>query len=854
VQRANALNWLGRAEHELGQLEKAHGHYEEALALLGGAGTDPLFRAKILNNLGYVLIHLDQPRAAIQQLYEALEIARKAHAVGTEVNVLNNLGSAYLSLSENHEALLRFKEAEALPSPETRAAVLNNIGQLYDSLGDQEKALSYFGQALRIDDRQRDRAAQAKTHNNMGLAEQRSAQTAAARNSFTQAVQFAKEVGDRRTEAQAVANLGYLELDLHRPDKALEQCRQALALAADDPEIEASARTAMGAAHRELGDLDAAGSELEHALTISRKRGDAVREANVHVNLARLARARGDSSAAVAQIGQAIALVESLRTRVASPDLRASFRASVQSYYELDIDSLITAGGHEALALEASERARARSFLELLDSAGTSLRQGIPSQLIERERRASDAVSIAERHRARVIADPRSDPKEVAAAVRDRDAAIETYRRVEEEVGASSPRYASLTQPLSLPKIQKLLDDQTLLLEYALGEERSYLWAVTPTEVKSYPLPPRGEIEKVARRFYEQVTFRSRDRQAGDASLARADAAVAAAAQELSQQVLAPAAGLLGNRRLLVVSDGILQYVPFAALPDPASTASYLVERHEIVSLSSASVLSVLRRQRAQRPPPPRSLAVVADPVFQRRDERVSQRQSFLIKIQQLFLPQAPRAATREESLASRDCSSQAFRRLRFSGEEAEAIAGLISPKENVYKALGFDASLPLVTSGKLSRYGLVHFATHGCIDERHPELSGLVLTLVDAQGRPQDGILWLKDIYDLNLNADLVVLSACQTALGKEIRGEGLIGLTRGFLYAGSSRVLASLWNVNDRATARLMTRFYGCMLDKEPQRAAAALRQAQLAMINDPRWSSPYYWAAFSLQGEWR
>jgi len=830
--RAAALNWLGLAEHELGELEQARSHDEEALALLGGVAY-PLFRAKILNNLGYVLIHLDEPRAAIEQLDKALQLARQVEAVGTEVNVLNNLGSAYMDLAENHEALVRFKAAEALPSRETGAAVLNNIGLLYASLGDWKKALQYYQQTLEIDRAQGDRLGRARTLNNRGLAQQRLLKPKEARESYLEAVALSSQVGDRRNQAQALDNLGYLELDLRQPARALEFGRQALALAAGDPEIESAARQAMGAADRELGNLDAAGAELDKALTISRKRGDAVREANVRVNLARLARAGGDAAGAVAEIGQAIDLVESLRTRVASLDLRASFLASVQSYYEFDIDAL-TVAGRDAEALRASERARARSLLELLNSAGTSLRQGVPKALLERERQASDAVSAAERRRARTIAAPHSDAKAVAAAVRARDAAIEEYQRVEEEVRASSPRDASLAQPLTLPEIQKLLDDKTLLLEYALGEDKSYLWVVTPTQIKSYPLPPREAIDQAATRFRDQVTAR--------------DAAAAATGWELSRMVLAPAAGLLADHRLVVVSDGALQYVPFVALPDPASAASaYLVERHEVVSLSSASVLAVLRRQLAQRPPPLRKLAAVADPVFQPTDERVQQ--PFWSKI---FRREPPDG--QHQTPVAGDCSSQVFRRLRFSGEEADAIAGLMSPRENVYEALGFDASLPLVTSGKLSRYGLVHFATHGCIDDQHPELSGLVLSQVDPQGRPQDGMLWLKDIYGLHLNADLVVLSACQTALGPEIRGEGLIGLTRGFLHAGSARVLASLWSVDDRATARLMTRFYGCLLGRPPQRAAAALRQAQLAMAKDPLWSSPYYWAAFSLQGEWR
>jgi CHAT domain-containing protein len=168
-------------------------------------------------------------------------------------------------------------------------------------------------------------------------------------------------------------------------------------------------------------------------------------------------------------------------------------------------------------------------------------------------------------------------------------------------------------------------------------------------------------------------------------------------------------------------------------------------------------------------------------------------------------------------------------------------------------EAVDFEASKATATGGSLNQYRIVHFATHGLINSRHPELSGIVLSLVDEQGMPQDGFLRLHDVYNLKLSADLVVLSACRTALGKDVKGEGLIGLTRGFMYAGAPRVVASLWDVKDEATAELMKRFYEGMLRRR-MTPAAALRTAQLSMAKEKRWEAPYYWAGFVLQGEWR
>ena len=190
--------------------------------------------------------------------------------------------------------------------------------------------------------------------------------------------------------------------------------------------------------------------------------------------------------------------------------------------------------------------------------------------------------------------------------------------------------------------------------------------------------------------------------------------------------------------------------------------------------------------------------------------------------------------------------------RLRFTRQEAAAIMA-VAPGEINLQALDFQASRRTAVSPSLAQYRIVHFATHGLLDSKHPELSGLVLSLVDPQGRSQNGFLGLEDIYNLNLPADLVVLSACETGLGKEVNGEGLVGLTRGFMYAGASRVVASLWRVSDIATAQWMGRFYQAM-ESEKMPAAAALRAAQITMWKQHRWRSPYFWAAFQIQGEWK
>jgi CHAT domain-containing protein len=311
--------------------------------------------------------------------------------------------------------------------------------------------------------------------------------------------------------------------------------------------------------------------------------------------------------------------------------------------------------------------------------------------------------------------------------------------------------------------------------------------------------------------------------------------------------VLGPAAPFLGNSRLGVVPDGALQSAPFAMLPDPAgANGAPLIGRHEVVLLPSISAVAILRRETA-RPPASKTLAVFADPVFSPADARLKGK------------PALEPAAGSETRLlqhlggasGTKD-AALAIPRLPFTAREAGRILS-VARGMKTFAATGFDASREAATGGQLSDYRYIHFATHGYLDTERPSLSALVLAQVDRQGKPVDGFLRVADVYNTRLSADLVVLSACQTGLGQEVRGEGLMGLTRAFLYAGAPRVIVSLWNVNDEATAELMAAFYRGLL-RDGRTPAAALTAAQMELRANKRWQSPYYWAAFVQHGEWR
>jgi len=436
---------------------------------------------------------------------------------------------------------------------------------------------------------------------------------------------------------------------------------------------------------------------------------------------------------------------------------------------------------------------------------------------------------------------------------------------VQAAIRRTSPRYAALVQPqpLSLAEIQQILDPETLLLKYSLGAKRSYLWAISDSSVTNHELANSAEVEKSARKLYELLTVRSRSQNNETAVQKRqrvqqAEAELMQSAQQLSKMILEPAADRLGKKRIVIVADGALHYVPFAMLPAPENKANTaktrkqtyrpLIVDHEIVSLTSASALAVQRQELVNRKPAPQALAVIADPVFEANDVRI-----ITVKNQEVSKVEQPIAeATNTRQLEHTSETKFAISRLPFTRQEADQILAAI-PASASLKATDFKANRATVMSGDLSNYRYLHFATHGYLDTERPGLSAIVLSMVDEQGQKQDGFLRTHEIYNLNLPAELVVLSACQTGLGKEIKGEGLIGLTRGFMYAGARRVVVSLWSVNDKATADLMTKFYRGML-KDNKRPAAALRAAQIEMWKQKGWQSPYYWSAFVIQGDWK
>jgi len=825
------LNKLGTVQHSLSQYAAAREAFSQAVSLSRLLG-DRRSEGEALNGVGMSSFRLGEVQAPVECLTQALAIWKELHSTYGEANALNNLGVLFYPMGEWQTAIDYHLGAldlvRTLGDRRGEAFTLNNLGVAYDALGQPETSMHYLEEALRLFRSTGARAAAGRTLGVMGRIALAENQPKTALAHEREALSLAAGEGDRRSEAEAMERIGEVWDKLGDAPQAMRFYQDSLAKFREvsNRQGEALALHRLGLAEIRRGSFDSGMQMLDQALGIRTRIGLRDYVAVTLSDMARVERDRGNLPAARERMEAALDGVEALRTRVAGPSLRTSYFASRADWYTFYIDLLMQLDrqapqrGFDRLAFNAAERSRARGFLDVLAEMQGQIRRGADPALIDRQRSLQRELNLQSNQ---LLALAAAAPTAREAALRRQlDETLTSLQQVEMRMRAGNPRYAALTQPqpVSIDEIQRtILDRDTLLLEYALGPDASYLWVVSPDEMHSYTLPGREALERGATCFLRAASRRDTARDAVGAATA------------LSGTLLAPAKDLLGGKRLLVLADGALLAVPFAALPVPGGTVPMGL-RHEVVTLPSLSSLALWRQDNtAPRPAAERTALVIADPVFDREDPRVA----------------ASSIAAERGGLAV------PLARLPFTLDEARAVAAALPPSQSRL-ALGFDARKSLLTGPGADRYRVVHIATHGLLDARSPELSGLVFSRVDRNGRELDGFLRLYEIFNLNLPADLVVLSACRSGLGKDIRGEGLLGLTRAFMYAGAARIVVTQWNVDDEATAELMRHFYEFQFGPQHMRPAAALRAAQIAMWRQPRWRSPYFWGAFVFHGEWR
>jgi CHAT domain-containing protein/Flp pilus assembly protein TadD len=782
---AEALTGLGIVYSSLGEKKKALEYYEQALPIYRTLGNRS-GEAIALYVIGSFHDALGEKQQALTYLHQALPMFKAQGDREYEINTLYLLGVTYDTLEERQKAIDHFRQALTLrknfSSPTGEAYTLRTLANLHESLGEKREAIAYDKRALALYQAAGNYEGVAALLRNMGVIYDSLGERQQARECYQQALPLFRLSGDRRLYARLLTNLSKILVETGEHQQALKH--------------------------------------LEEALPITRNLGDRFFEVYTLYWLARIERERGNLTAARARIEDALGVIETLRTKIDMPELRASAFTRAQEYYEFTIDLLMQlheqnpAAGFAASALESSERARTRVLLELLAEARIDLRHDLMPEQRDREDAFFSRISAIQKELwGKDLPQLREQKlRQELSAVENE---LEAFRA---ELRRTNPRYANLQypEPLAALRIGKeLLDQDTALIEYSLGGHQSLAWVVTQNKMTVFVLPPRKQIEERVAAYRQSLTEK-----VSALTLNQADARVETQSKQLYKSLFQPMESALStSRRLIIVPDGVLAYLPFETLTSDQEAKKYMIERFAITYAPSASALAAIKMKGGENSWR-KGLLAFGDPSYDRGGNG------------------KPQSEDRGFDL----------KRLPYTRAEVMGIISLF-PASDSQVYLGREACEQAVKTEKLDQYCYIHFAAHGHVDEDRPARSGIVLSLGGEQ--KEDGVLQMSEIMRLSMNADLVTLSACRTGLGKLLSGEGIIGLTRAFLYAGSSSVVVSLWNVNDSATSELMKAFY-----QNLQRGLAkddALRQAKLLLIRGQQrtWRHPYFWAPFVLVG---
>ncbi|NOT63594.1 MAG: CHAT domain-containing protein [Acidobacteria bacterium] len=794
---------------------------------------DKTEQARLMLEKVRALRQQQQYAAAATAAQDVIPICQAIENKGWEADGYELMGQSYLDLKDKGRAAGAFTQAmllrRALNDKPAELALQHRVGQLQLALGEIEDARTTFTKALALAQSLGDKAVQASLQYNLGELWFAANDNQKALTAYREARQLAQFY--TKPEVESVVQIGFARTSLDADQTA--DVAVALTRANELVKIhgERLAETQVAFLQcrlaSKLGDHPAAREAGQRAYGLAKRIGHYLWEYESLVMSARAAHAMGDTAGALKDSEIAFALSESPRRRAYETEL---LKYGKRPEYSLYLDLLMNENARrlkessDVLAFQLSERLRTNNLLDFLNLAKVDFSAWADPDTLRRERELINKIRQLEAQRTQAL-ETRQPEAQLAKLNQQVDDLTRQYQTLQKELFDKHPRYALLARPkaLSFAEIQQLLDADTALLEYALGTESSTAWYITKTEAKSYTLGPGAAIEALAQRLA----------QASAQPATNTDALL----RELSKLIITPVATQFKVNKLWIVPDGALHYVPFAALyEDKTRVLSF---RREIASLPSSYTLAYLR----DTPPPKRTegrdLAVISDPVLQANDVR---------------LPAAARANAKDvypEALAqmvndpaSAEFTKRALTRRGVRLNWDELYKGLM------FKAYDFNATRTNLMDGHFSDFYALHLDVPTFINAHRPELSGFALSLVNPEGQSQPGFVSLADLYQLNLNAQLVTLPSARTALGSPARSEALVALTRGMMYAGVRNVMTSLWEVDREATREFMRLFYENLFGQKLS-PPAALHAAQVVMRKSPRWSAPHYWAGFVVEG---
>ncbi len=842
---AQSINNLGLTRYYQGEWDKARIHWAEAadrFQLIHEWGDEQ----RSLANLGVLEIESARYRAAISAFSRILDILPPDSAQRLRADTLDNRARALLGDGDYDAALRDYDDAleihETLDNIEGQGRSLSGIASSYRAQGELDLAGQYYERALSFRRRAKDGRGQFSTLRLLGDVERELGNFEGALEFHRQALAIATTGVDMAKARIAIAR------DLNsddQPGEALPVIGKAVRLAreADAMLVLADALSERGVSRLGLSWTELARKDLKQARDAYEQLATDEGLARSLYLLAIAARQEDKLAEAIELTGTAINHVERVRGKLGIPESRGTYLGTHRAPYELQISLAMDlaarsgdalADRYRRVALSTAERARARMMVDLINEADIDVNRGItPSQWRQRLDLYERLSEIRYRRSRQIQAAGSDELEELKASGEALDRVQTELRVLEAKIRRASPHYAALTDPtiLDATGMQDLLDSDTLLIQYAIGDERSFVWSVTDEWVRAASVPVRASIDPLVRDAIETLRIYPSDEEARrhrDELLAL-----------VAEAILEPVEGLQDRRRIIVVADGILQYLPFSVLPLSTAAApepGRLIDTHEVIGVSSMSSLALRRGIRDDDPVDRGRIAIFAAPAAPDPKRGTDSGRG---------------AGSSDRALVRKPGALDALPPLLRAEEEGRTIAALAGSGQSML-ALGHAASRERVLGMDLSSYRYIHFASHSVIDTRYPALSALILSADGSNGGIRAGLLPVHEISRLNLNAELVVLSACDTALGREIRGEGMLGLTQSFFHAGSRRVLASLWWVPDHSTSVLMEQLYRGLL-QDSLTPAAALRKAQLAIRAERRWVDPYFWGAFVLQGDW-
>jgi len=873
---AQLQNNFGEIEYARGNLKSSLDFFARARALWEAIG-DRQGLALAHLNAGHSELDSGNVNEAAAELEQALQLWREindrrgeALTLTAQGNISALLGDQYAALASHRTARDIFRQ---IGDRQGEAITSNGLGDVYEDLNRKQEAIDNYSRALRLNRAIGNRDFEAVSSYYLGRVYRAMGDLTRALGYYEASLALSRQSGKERMATHSLMDIAAIYVGQQKYSAALRLYQQGLAFYRQigDLRRQALTRHGLGELYRARGERESAFGEYRQGLELFQAIKDPQGEAESRFWMAKLLQEQARLPAALAESEKSINLIETQRGRVLGQNWRSAYFASVHRHFELYVDLLMQLHWQQpdrdyaALALQASERARARALMELLAETQSGIRGTTDPALVTKERQLRQQLIGKATYLTQMLnaSRPEAEISEIEFEIRELS---NEYDFVQAQVKAQSPAYAHLIQPriLNLAEIQATLkiDEGTVLLEYLLGDERSYVWLVTADTLVAQELPARRSLENLAQEVYQSLSARQFRPREGMSSyhrrVALAEEQFCPRATQLSRHLLGPLKTAPGARRLLVVADGGLLYIPFDALPSPFAasaaqgcrlgaeppTYAPLLTDFEVIHLPSVSSLALLRQLEGSAPRQTQDIVIWADPVFEYDDPRLAPGASAPLDAD----AGGPESRRMEEPIPYGN--GLPFSRLLGTQEEADRIKQS-APAGHVVLLTGFAANRESVLERDLQDYRILHFATHAQVSDLHPALSGLLLSTVNEQGEYQNGLLQMADIYGLRLNADLVVLSACQTGLGEELPGEGVVGLSQGFLYAGSRSVIVSLWRVEDKATAALMTQFYQAMLN-EGATPAEALRRAKLTMYRQSSRQSPYYWSAFVIQGE--